>query len=295
LLCSLQGWRDTRRMVESPDFLAIGHVTKDLLSDGGFAVGGTVTYASLTAHSLGLSVAVLTSAPRDLELSCLLPGIDLHIVDSAVATTFENIYEGERRQQFVHSTASPLRASHLPRAWRQASIVLLGPLVGELGLDWLGEFPDALVGVTPQGWMRKWEGNGRVASKPWLEAERILSSVDVLVFSQEDVAGDEELIRQYTEMARIAVVTRGRGGATVFWNGSARRFPAFCAREVDPTGAGDVFAAAFLVRLKETNDPHEAATFANCTASFAIEGSGTTTIPSRQQVEARLRYGQLYE
>jgi len=239
-------------MVTSPDFLAIGHVTKDLLSGGGYVVGGTATYAALTAHGLGLSVAVLTSAPPDLDLSHLMRGIDLHVVPSPVATTFENIYEGQRRYQFVH-------------------------------------------GVTPQGWMRQWNSNGRVMSKPWLDAERILSSVDVLVFSEEDVGGDQTLIQRYTEMARIAVVTRGRSGARVFWEGSARDFSAFRAREVDPTGAGDVFAAAFLVRLKETGVLYQAATFANCTASFAIEGSGTASIPSRQQVEERLRCGELYE
>jgi 1D-myo-inositol 3-kinase len=282
-------------MVTSPDFLAIGHVTKDLLSGGGYVVGGTVTYAAFTAQSLGLSVAVLTSAPPALDLPRVLRGIDLHVVPSPVATSFENIYEGQRRYQFLHGTASPLKASHLPLAWKQAPIVLLGPLVGELGLDWLGVFPTALVGVTPQGWMRQWDSDGRVTSKPWLDAEKILSAVDVLVFSEQDVAGDQALVRRYAEMARLAVVTRGRAGATVFCNGSARRFPAFRAREVDPTGAGDVFAAAFLLRLKETGDPYLAAAFANCTASFSIEGNGTTAIPSRQQVEERLCCGERYE
>ncbi len=282
-------------MVKSPDFLAIGHVTKDLLSAGGHAVGGTVTYAALTAHNLGLSVAVLTSAPSDHDLSGTLRGVDLHVVPSLSATTFENIYEGQRRCQFVHGTASPLPTSQLPPAWKQAPIVLLGPLVGELGLEWLDVFPKALVGVTPQGWMRQWDGYGRVTFKPWLEAQQILSAVDVLVFSEEDVAGDEVLIQYFAGRARIATVTRGWCGATVFWNGSARDFPAFRAREVDPTGAGDVFAAAFLVRLKETSDPYQAAVFANCTASFAIEGPGTTTIPTRQQVEERLLLGELYE
>jgi len=116
--------------------------------------------------------------------------------------------------------------------------------------------------------------------------------VDVLVFSEEDVARDARLIREYSQLARIAVVTRGWRGATVFWNGESRECPAFRAREVDPTGAGDVFAAAFLVRLKETDDPYLAAPFANCAASFAIEGPGTTTIPTRGQVEERLRLGE---
>ena len=45
-----------------PDFLAIGHAAKDLDGDGGFTIGGTVTYAAATARRLGLRAAVVTSA-----------------------------------------------------------------------------------------------------------------------------------------------------------------------------------------------------------------------------------------
>jgi len=272
--------------------VAIGHVTKDLLPGGGYTIGGTATYASLTVQRLGGKVGVLTSAPNDLDLTDVLRGVDVHVVPSAVATTFENTYQGQKRRQFVHGLASPLEPAHLPEAWHRAPIVLLCPLAGELGLDWLGAFDKSLVGVTPQGWMRQWDEQGLVQPKAWAEAQQILADVDVLVFSEQDVSGDASIIRQYTRLARIAVVTRDRRGATVFWNGHPRNFPAFQAREVDPTGAGDVFAAAFLMRLRETGDPYLAAPFANCAASFAIEGPGTTTIPTRAQVEERLRKGE---
>ena len=280
-------------MVKSPDFLAVGHVTKDLLSGGGYTVGGTVTYAALTARGLGLSAAVFTSAPPDLDLSPVLQDVALHVIPSLEATTFENIYKRQVRHQFVRGVASILKASHLPPDWRGASIVLLGPLVGELGLDWLEVFPASLVGVTPQGWMRQWDDHGRVTPKAWLDAERVLAAVDVLIFSEDDVE-DSSLVERYARMAKLAVVTRGQRGATVFQGDAVRDFPAFCVQEVDPTGAGDVFAAAFLIRLKETGDPYLAAPFANCAASFAVEGSGTATIPTRQQVEERLRHGKLY-
>jgi sugar/nucleoside kinase (ribokinase family) len=57
---------------------------------------------------------------------------------------------------------------------------------------------------------------------------------------------------------------------------------------MDPTGAGDVFSAAFLIRLAETGDPCEAARFANVAASFSIEAPGVSGIPTRRQVEAYL-------
>jgi len=286
---------ETGCTVRDPGFLTIGHVTKDLLPDGGYTIGGTVTYASATARGLGASVAVLTSAPVDLDLSSALRGADVHVVPSPTATTFENIYQGGQRRQRLHDIASPLRSAHLPQAWRHPSIVLLGPLAGELGLDWLDVFPTALVGVTPQGWMRQWDESGLVTARPWSEAQQVLSSVDVLVFSEEDVAGDETLIQRYGRMAKVAAVTRGRRGATVFKRGLARDFPAFRVREVDPTGAGDAFAAAFLLRLSEVGDPYLAAPFANCAASFVVEGSGTTSVATRDQVEERLRSGELHE
>jgi len=282
-------------MSKPPEFLAVGHVTKDLLPCGGYTIGGTVTYAALTARALGLSVAVLTSAPLDMNLAEALPGIGLQVTPSAAATTFENIYVGTRRRQYVHDVANSLSVSALPSLWRNSSVVLLAPIAGELGLDWLGATPMAITGVTPQGWMRQWNQEGLVSSAPWQEAAQILPSVDVLVYSEDDVGRDEATMREYARMTRIAVVTRGRNGARVYYNGEMRDLPAFRAREVDPTGAGDVFAAAFLVRLRETGDAWLSAAFANCTASFAVEGAGTSAIPSRAQVEERLRSGMCYD
>ena len=60
------------------------------------------------------------------------------------------------------------------------------------------------------------------------------------------------------------------------------------ARVVDTTGAGDNFASGFLSFILEGKSLKEAARFANCTASLAIEAIGATTaIKSREQADAR--------
>jgi sugar/nucleoside kinase (ribokinase family) len=59
----------------------------------------------------------------------------------------------------------------------------------------------------------------------------------------------------------------------------------------DTTGAGDVFAAAFLSKYTESFDASEATDFANCVASFAVEGEGTNSIPTLEQIEKRLKRG----
>jgi len=116
----------------------------------------------------------------------------------------------------------------------------------------------------------------------------VLPFAKVLVLSEEDVGGDLSLIQEYIELTEIVVVTAGWKGSTVYHQGQKRYFPARQVIEVDPTGAGDVYAAACLVRLEETGDPWEAAHFANCVASFSVEKPGVAGIPGRQQVEACL-------
>jgi sugar/nucleoside kinase (ribokinase family) len=184
--------------------------------------------------------------------------------------------------------ADDLQPADIPTEWRAAPIVHLGPLAREVDARFAKMFPGALVGVTPQGWMREWDATHRVRSRCWDEASDILPNVDVLVLSEEDLNGECDQMDEYARLTRISVLTKGPKGCVVFANGIEKHVPGFPAREVDPTGAGDVFAGAFLVRLDETNDPFEAARFANATASFCVEGPGITTIPTRAQVEERL-------
>jgi sugar/nucleoside kinase (ribokinase family) len=58
---------------------------------------------------------------------------------------------------------------------------------------------------------------------------------------------------------------------------------------LDPTGAGDVFAAAFLVHLSRHGDPRQAVDFANCVASLSIQHVGIEGIPTMEMVTERLR------
>jgi sugar/nucleoside kinase (ribokinase family) len=57
---------------------------------------------------------------------------------------------------------------------------------------------------------------------------------------------------------------------------------------VDPTGAGDVFAGVFLMRYHECGDALEAAAFAACAASCAVEAVGAVSLGDRTEVMRRL-------
>lgn len=274
-----------------PDYLAIGHVTKDLQEEG-YTIGGTVTFAGLTARNLGRQVAVVTRASPDLNLDSLFQGIEVLRLPSAVTTTFQNLYHGKVREQFIRAVADRIEAEDIPAAWREAKIVHLAPLAGELDASIIHLFPHPLVGVTPQGWLRQWDEEGRVFPKRWEEAPEVLSRADVLIFSQEDVRGDEKIIQKYSSMVKILVVTCGSEGAAVYHRGRVRHFPAFETVAVDTTGAGDVFAAAYLIELERTGDPYGAVRYANCAASLSVDRPGVAGIPTLQQVEGRLAAGE---
>jgi len=284
-----------------PDFLVIGHVTRDLQplvpgpkdqGEDGYTIGGTVTFASLTARNLGQRTAVVTRAAPDLDFDPLYQGIEVLRLPSPVTTTFQNLYSTDgTRTQFIRAVAGHIRAEDIPPAWREAKIVLLGPLADELEGNIVKIFPHSLIGVTPQGWMRCWDGEGRVFPKQWDGAAEVLTYAKVVIFSEKDVERDENVIRAYARMADILVITSGPRGATVYHRGEIRHLPAFETVEIDPTGAGDVFAAAYLIELERSGDPYGAGHFANCVASFVVEKPGIEGIPTLEQVERRLAAG----
>jgi sugar/nucleoside kinase (ribokinase family) len=277
----------------APDYLVIGHVTRDV-TPAGFAYGGTATFASLAAARLGRRAAVLTRTAEEPGLAAALDGVEIHRLPAEQTTTFENIYTPAGRIQYVRAVAPPIPADAVPPTWRTAKVVHLGPIAQEVPPEIADVFPrNSLIGATPQGWLRAWHHTGQVHHVPWENADRVLERVDVLIFSPEDVGYDLDLVRRYAEATRLAVVTEEQRGCTVWQGGRVTRYPAFEAQVVDPTGAGDVFAVAFFLRFAQTQDSADAARFANCASSFAIEASGASALPTLEMIETRLLSGKI--
>jgi sugar/nucleoside kinase (ribokinase family) len=243
---------------------------------------------------LGWAAALLTRSAPLPGLDSVLKGITLRVVPAAETTTFENTYTASGRVQYLRAVAPPIPSDAVPPAWRAARVAHLGPVAQEVPPDLVEVFgPTTVVGVTPQGWLRAWDTTGRVRPAPWPDAARVLARADVLIFSAEDVGGDAAAVRRLAQMARLAVVTDHRNGCIVWERGRQRSYPAFDVQEVDPTGAGDTFTAAFLVRFADTRDGAAAARFANAAASFVVEGQGAAAMPTLDQVERRLQTGKL--
>jgi sugar/nucleoside kinase (ribokinase family) len=269
-------------------FLAIGHVTTDLVG-GEEVLGGAALYASVQARALGLAPRVLTAAHRDWSGRKFLRTFSAKQIFSEATTTFA--YEpgaGPRRAR-VTAVADPLTPSDLPEGWAASDVALLCPVLGEIDPGFAEVLRPRILGVAPQGWMRRTGEDRAVVSGPWESAERILARAHAVFFSEADAPDADLLAERYAERAPVVVVTRGERGATLFAASGRMEVPPFPAREIDSTGAGDVFAAAYLVACAEGAAPRDAAELAAAAAACAVEAPGIAGIRGRAIIQARKR------
>jgi 1D-myo-inositol 3-kinase len=244
--------------MSSPDFVAIGHVTLDHFGDV-VRPGGAALYAAITAQRLGLSAAILTSHAPDFPLDDLPTQIEVVGVEAPATTAFEHRAAVGGRVLRALGAAQSLTSADLPPDWREAPLVLLAPVLQEVDPPLAMAFRDATVGAEVQGWLRATNGEGVVSPTRWASPNDVLDRVQAIFVSGHDVRGQD----------RFEIRPRRT-------------------REVDATGAGDVFAAAFLVHYDRHGDPWDAAEAATCAASLSVEGEGWSAVPDPPTLAAAL-------
>ena len=273
--------------MSAPDFVAIGHVTLDRIGES-TRPGGAALFAAVAAHRLGLSVGLLTSHGDDFPLDLIPPKIEVVSVPAADTSRFEHRQDAGGRVSHVRAVANPLTMADVPDDWRGAALILLAPVLDEVDPMIATLFTDGAVGAAAQGWLRHTAADGLVVPRVWRSPERLLQSVQALFLSREDIRGQEDEVVEWFQRMPVGVLTADRDGALLFVNGERYEIHPRAAREVDPTGAGDVFAATFLIQYQRAGDPWQAAVAAACAGSLAVEGEGWSTVADRATLDAAL-------
>jgi sugar/nucleoside kinase (ribokinase family) len=251
-----------------------------------------VLYAGLLAHRLGLRVALLTSYGPDFPFEVLPAGIEVVAVPAAETTRFALAYETGGRVLTLRARAAGLASHHLPERLARAGLAYLAPVADEVAPALARSFAEAAIGVGAQGWCRRWDGEGRVEIRAWPDPRPVLSRAQALFLSSDDIAGWESRALELYQEVPLGALTFAERGAILFVNGERETVPATPAVEVDPTGAGDVFAAAFLIRYNATGDPQEAAAFAALAGALTVEAPGVAGVPTAAEMAARRRAAQ---
>lgn len=254
----------------TPDLVVLGNLLVDdlVFEDGRTRMGqpgGAVLYAALAASLCGVRVGVASWLGDDYPSSAMealaARGVDLGGVNRLGGPALRSwlLYEGRRRQVIhrldrpTHAAVSP-GAAQIPEAWRSARAFHLAPMPFDVQrglLDALSRQAGALVTLDPF----------LAVCADTLEAWRgVLAGVDALFLSEDDLElpiGTEDPLPALRRLAagrlRHVVFKRGRAGG-IFYDATSDRALPWAPRAdevVDPTGAGDAFAAGVIAgRLK---------------------------------------------
>ena len=272
-----------QRGYSAPDYLIIGHITQDL-AENGPRLGGTAVYSSILAQRLGLDVTLVTSYAADLDLEPL-DGIQIINQGGQGTTTFNNKYSPTGRTQYLLERAESLDPTRIPEALWKARIIHLAPVAREIKINSaMGSCGSELI-YSLQGWLRDWDKTGlvRPAHLPDLNHDDRLAGTAIL--SLEDIGFERQGLDQIRSSFQDVVLTTGERGAELYLDDKMQLVPAVPSRELDPTGAGDIFAAAFIIaKVIRDRSPQEAARFANALAAISITRLGTEGIPTVEEI-----------
>jgi len=257
---------------------AVGNLSLDLVDSGPPRVGGPPYYAARALAALGVP-ALVRAKSAEADRPRLLPpleafGLPVEWRPGASTATYAFSYEGDTRMMEVRELGS---------AWSADDVGGLGAEWVHIGALFRGEFPaETLAALAETGVRLSFDGQGLVRparSGPLvLEPDpepSFLGHVSVLKLSEEEalaLVGDLDE-RSLSELGvPEVVVTLGSRGCVLVAEHRLVRVPAD-PLDVDPTGAGDAFAAAYVVERSRGVEPQPAAERATRLVHDLLAGS----------------------
>jgi sugar/nucleoside kinase (ribokinase family) len=280
-----------------------------VFSDGSTRMGqpgGAIVYGALGAAMWGTRVGCVSLAGTDYPVAMLdaleQRGADLtgvHRLRRPGVRTWL-LYEGHLRR-LVHRLGCPTHEEvspgpeHIPIAWQAAPAFHLAPMpfpVQRRVLATLMGKSNHFVSVDPHlPVTEETLGDWRDALA---EADAFFPSEDELLLEGTAVEPNRVLPRLATGRLRFIVFKQAaRGG--ILYDAHEDRFHRWLGRAVkviDPTGAGDAFAAGFISGQLEGLPVAACLDRAVVSASFAIEGLGPASLLQATRADADARFRQ---
>lgn len=266
-------------------------------------LGGSGTYFALAASvfTRPAVVAVIGEDFAETDLGLLREhGIDLTGLERTGGKTFRwgGRYHEDMNTRDTIFTALNVFESFQPKLsaeQRQATFLFLGNIQPRLQDHVLEQVtsPRFVAADTMNLWIN--------TAKP--DLCNVLRRVDALFVNDEEarqLTGKRSMVLAAKEIQAIGpslvIIKRGEHGAVVFNENDIFYVPAYpLEKVVDPTGAGDTFAGAFVGYLEATNDltpgnVRKAAVVGSILASFCVEGYGVERLRHIDRASVRERY-----
>lgn len=251
--------------------------------------GGTALYTARASEALGVQAHVLAQMGDEADLSAL--GAHEAATLAARTLTFRHDFpSGQRVQTLIQETGRSISPDDVPDGWPEPATLILAPLLPE-EIDvpaFLDEYPGAEVALLAQGLQRAVLPDRRVAHRAQptsvlLDAAR--ANVSIFLSEDEVALWPAGALAHLAARAARVVVTRGGAGARVLTRQGERTIASMPVEVVDATGAGDVFATAFILGLRAGEE--FAGRLAAACAAVACEVRGPGVLPSLDEIAAR--------
>lgn len=279
-------------------FLVIGNITKDrlVLKIGeSVSFGGTI-YAGITAARLGYKAYILSKGNLEaipLIKSLSKEGVQVKLQPDKHLTFFVNDYLlGERKQLLLEHTGKIVYKS-----LGKMDIIHFNPMFNEISLNDLKKARKdcKILSLDVQGLVRTIKDK-KVIGKFWSERKEFLEYIDFLKVGKTEIKfvsrkrAHKDVCKELSSLgAKVIALTFGKKGSIVFEKDCFYKIPAYKTKEIDPTGAGDVYATAFAIKYFETKNALKSGLFASAAASFVVEDYGLKNIALRKEVEERYK------
>ena len=231
--------------------------------------GGSAAYVSAVLRAAGVDFAVVANVGDDFRYADRLP--PARVIRGARTTSFLDDYRTGERVATLRAAAPPLSPEDLLETCVVGMAVAVAAEVPAATLLRLRELSQVLL-ADAQGLVRAFDAAGRVLHRsPAPDLLAALKRVDYLKVGRAEA---EALDLMVLRRSCTILLTDGPRGCTILSSTGEQHVPAFPAREVDPTGAGDCFLAGFAVGLLRGWPPSRAALLGNWCGARAIESPG---------------------
>jgi len=114
--------------------------------------------------------------------------------------------------------------------------------------------------------------------------KQILRHVDMVIMSAEEFSILRVETADFLKYVDYLIVTQGRLGSACYTKNGSFQSPAFPARVVDTTGAGDAFAAGFIFGFMNNYPIEVCLKLGNFCGAYNVERVGARNFPSRGEI-----------